>query len=98
MEEQLVEHAHLHPPRCIAGLGPLPLRNLLPGMDAYPSIAYFTVGCPCGERTTYPLGYHAQDEGPSSEEIFIGPLGIECPACGRISELLDTRQHGHNGE
>jgi hypothetical protein len=67
-------------------------------MDDYPFLAYFTVGCPCGERTTYPLGYHAKSEGDSPVDIFISPLAIECPACGRVSEILDTKQHGWDGE
>lgn len=48
-------------------------------MDAYPFLAYFTVGCPCGERATHPLGYHAKDKGPDAVDMFISPLAIECP-------------------
>jgi hypothetical protein len=98
METQLVAFAHEHPPRCIAGARPAPLRQPLPGVDAYPFMAYFTVGCLCGERATYPLGYHAKSEGSRLTAIFISPLAIECPVCERVSEILDTREHGFEGE
>jgi hypothetical protein len=96
--EPLVEHAYAHPPRCLAGLRVTPLRQLLQGMTTYPFMAYFRVGCPCGENATYVLGYHAKDEGDSSTDIFISPLAVECPACGTVTELIDTRTHGYEGE
>jgi hypothetical protein len=96
--EPLVMHAHKYPPRCIGALRPTPLQQPLLGMDAFPFIAYFRVGCPCGEKGVFVLGYPAVDEGPRAEEIFLGPLAIECPKCGSISELMDPRRDGYDGE
>ena len=94
----LVEYAHQHPPRCIRALAPVPLMELVAGMSAYKFLAYFRVGCPCGERNTYVLGYFWEGEGPVPAKIFVSPLALECPTCGRVSELIDTRQHGYLGE
>jgi hypothetical protein len=98
MEKQPVAFAHEHPPRCIANARPKPLRAILPEMDADPFVAYFTVGCPCGERVIYPLGHVARSEAPETVDLFLSPLAIECPACGLVIEILHTKQHGWDGE
>jgi hypothetical protein len=92
----LVWYAHRHPPRCIAGLCPVPLNPPPPELQATPDAAYFAVGCPCGTRAVYPVGYHTKTM--YGQDIFVGPLAVECPSCGRESELIDTRKHGYNGE
>jgi hypothetical protein len=97
-QRPLREHAHHHPPRCIRVLNPLPLTDSLTGVDAHGSTALFRVRCPCGERSCYLLGYFWEGEGPTPANIFVSPLALECPACGRVSELIDTRRHGFEGE
>jgi hypothetical protein len=96
--EPLVKYAYTHPPRCISALRPEPIQQPLLGMERDQCLAYFRVGCPCGENPIFVLGYHAVDEGQSAEDIFIGPLGIECPRCGRTSELMDPRTDGYDRE
>jgi hypothetical protein len=93
-----VEYAYRHPPRCIRELNPVQLTEMVPGMATYNFVAYFRVGCPCGERATYLLGYFMEDKGPGRVRVFVSPLALECPACGRVSELIDTQQHGFGGE
>jgi hypothetical protein len=93
---ELVWFAHRHPPRCITGLGPVPLRQAPPGLQVPPYAAYFAVGCPCAQREVYAVGYHTKTR--YGEDIFVSPLALECPACGRVSELIDTRKHGYAGE
>jgi hypothetical protein len=67
-------------------------------MDRSPSLAYFQVGCPCGERATFVLGHWLRGEESPCEEYFTGPLAVECPKCARISELMDPQRDGYDGE
>jgi hypothetical protein len=92
----LVWYAHRHPPRCISDLCPVPLRQAPRGLRIPPYAAYFAVGCPCGKREVYAVGYHTKTM--YGQAIFVSPLSLECLACGRLSELIDTRKHGYNGE
>jgi hypothetical protein len=39
-----------------------------------------------------------EGEGPTPQNIFVSPLALECSRCGRVSELIDTRRHGYDGE
>lgn len=87
--------ARAHPPGCIAHLRPTPVEKLLPGMCEAVFVVYFDVGCPCGERATYPLGYHDSfTDGGRRVHRFLSPFGLECSKCGQVSELLDTGAHG----
>jgi hypothetical protein len=92
------EYATRHPPRCLRGLSTVPQVDPVPGLDRQADEASFRVACPCGERACYVLGYFWEGEGPTPRNIFVGPLALECPQCGRVSEFIDTRQHGYNGE
>jgi hypothetical protein len=67
-------------------------------MDQYPFLAYFRVSCPCGENEVFVLGYPVKDEGPRAQTVLLGPLAIECPKCNKISELMDPRKDGYDGE
>lgn len=96
--EEYVRVAHVNPPRCIAQLRPLPLLELADGMEVHPFIAYFTVGCPCGGREAFLLGYPFKSSPHDSEPFFLSPLAIECADCKQVSELFDSRQHGYDGE
>jgi hypothetical protein len=64
--------------------------------DSCPSPS-FVIGCPCGHRSVYILGYDVPiDE--TDTVVFVGPLRLECTQCGAVSELFDTRVHGFDGE
>src|SRR5712692_11123515 len=94
----LVKRVHANPPRCIASLRPVPLPRPLLGMDEYPALAYFRIGCPCGEDAAFVLGYPVRSDDDAGEEFFTGPLAIECPRCGRVSELMNPERDGYDGE
>jgi hypothetical protein len=66
----------------------------IPGVDT----ASFAIGCPCGCPAVYLLGYYVTSEGCRNDTIFAGPLSLECPQCGAVSEFFDTRKHGYDGE
>jgi len=110
MSSEQVQYFPPKPPRCIAALNPKRTRHskptlLLPShLSVYQGLydvaitASFIVGCPCGERAVFLLGYYATNEGRHKDRIFVGPLSIECPLCGVVSEFFDTRKHGWDGE
>jgi hypothetical protein len=99
-QDSMAKYARRHPPRCVRELSPElvtePVAGLPPGVPD--EDAAFRMRCPCGERACYVLGYFREDEGPRREMGFVSPLALECPRCGRVSELIDTRRHGHDGE
>jgi hypothetical protein len=97
-EIDLVDYAYRHPPRCIKDLNPVPLEDSVAGLKRYDYVAYFRVRCPCAEPNAYLLGHFWEGEGRTPAKIFVSPLAVECPSCGRVSELIDTRQHGWDGE
>lgn len=110
MASALVQYVHQHPPRCIVDLNPKPTLHskptlLLPsnitvyhGAWAEAETASFVIGCPCGNHAVYLLGYYHTTEGRLPDTIFVGPLSLECPKCGVVSEFFDTRKHGYDGE
>jgi hypothetical protein len=95
---RLLEHVSAHPPRCIAALRSAPLPRSLPGMDQYPSLAYFRIGCPCGEGAAFVLGHWLRGGEHPGEKFFTGPLAVECPRCGRVTQFMDPERDGYDGE
>jgi hypothetical protein len=67
-------------------------------MEDFDQLGHFKVACPCGESSLFVLGYKAKSAVDPTEEIFIGPLAIQCSACGKVSELMDPAKDGHDGE
>jgi hypothetical protein len=67
-------------------------------MDRYPNLAYFRIGCPCGQSAAFLLGYWSTSEDTDGEEFFTGPLAIECPHCGLVSDFMDPERDGYDGE
>jgi hypothetical protein len=95
---EVLERVRAQPPRCITVVRPVPLPHPLLGMDRYPGLAYFRIGCPCREGAAFILGHWLHNEDAPGEDFFTGPLAIECPKCGRVSEFMDPEQHGYDGE
>jgi predicted RNA-binding Zn-ribbon protein involved in translation (DUF1610 family) len=60
--------------------------------------ASFVIGCSCGCRAAYLLGYYVISYGRHRDTVFVGPLSLECSKCGAICEFFDTRKHGYDGE
>jgi hypothetical protein len=110
MSSEQVQHVPRKPPRCITDLNPNPTRHSKPTLLLPPELsvyhgpynladtASFVIGCPCGERAVFLLGYYAETDNHRMDNIFVGPLSIECPKCGVVSEFFDTRKHGYDGE
>ena len=94
----LRNYAYRHPPRCIKKFHPIPHERDPKTLIRHELTAYFQVSCPCGERSCFLLGHFQDEEGATPANIFVGPMALECSTCGRVSELIDTRQHGYDGE
>lgn len=58
----------------------------------------YKIGCTCGSYEQELLGYSLKSQSMPSETIFVGPLSIECPLCGRRTLFFDSERHGYDGE
>ena len=114
MPSEFVQYVHQHPPRCLFGVNAKPIGHSKPtlrlpwhlsiyhgqyGVDDIRGVdtASFVIGCPC-IVARLSLGYYVTSEGQRKDTVFVGPLSLECPKCGEVSEFFDTRKHGHDGE
>jgi len=93
------QHLSKTPPRCARGLLLTPAR--LPGsrVDSFKTV--WRVACPCGQNEGAVLGYPLGRVDPVHNEgvkFFVSPLALDCPACGSITEFLDTDLHGYHSE
>jgi hypothetical protein len=85
------------PPRCLAGftLEPSPLKNYPFDGHGEPLNKVYRLRCPCGHDRFLTLGHHLTNEGTP---IFVSPLALECAACRKVTELIDTDRHGYDAE
>lgn len=113
MPSTFVEYVQSNPPTCLAGVNSKPARCPMPAL-AYPNefispgkysdrevldihTVPFQIGCSCGCFVVFLLGHNKVSE-YRKLPIFVGPLGIECSECEKVSEFFDTRKHGYDGE
>ena len=84
-------------PRCIEHLVAEPAERPEP-WDG-PDISVWRIACACGCRHGSFLGYPLRRYNSKYlGSAFVGPLGFECGNCGRVTEILDTNQHGYHAE
>ncbi len=84
-------------PTCLRGFSPNPASKAKLFNETYR--VERQLECECGGLTGRLLGYPLPGEGASTaESVWIGPLGFECAACERITEILDTDVHGYHAE
>ena len=58
----------------------------------------FALSCKCGGSTRYVHGYRWTNPDFNNAIVFLSPLVLECSACGKMTDLLDTDVHGYDGE
>ena len=98
-EDELIEHLQTTPPACISGFSPLPTQLDKPFDDNPTSV--WQLKCGCGGERGYFLGHSLSkwvEQKQGELDIFVGPLAIECSACDRVTELLDTEIHGYHAD
>jgi hypothetical protein len=98
-DDPLIGLLQTTPPACVAGFGLTPAR--LPaawGGDL--CVSTWRLACPCGESRSRIRGFRLGDYNPAypSSDLFISPIGLECAACGTVTEILDTDRHGYHAE
>jgi hypothetical protein len=59
---------------------------------------FFALSCTCGGGRYYVHGYRWVNTSFHNAVVFLSPLVLECPACGKMTDLLDTDVHGYDGE
>jgi hypothetical protein len=113
MPSKFVEYVQTHAPHCLAGIMTRPSGCPVPAIE-FPNqfisprkyseretsgidTVAFHIGCTCGCFAVYLLGFNKLSE-HGKLPIFVGPLSIECPECGAVTEFFDTRKHGYDGE
>jgi hypothetical protein len=58
----------------------------------------FKIGCSCGRNESQLLGYPVESQALPGEDVFAGPLSIQCQACGKRTMFFDSEIHGYDGE
>jgi hypothetical protein len=58
----------------------------------------FTLSCKCGSGRHYVHGYRWTNPDFHNVIVFLSPLVLECVACGKMTDLLDTDIHGYDAE
>ena len=86
------------PPRCLAGFDVASAG--LPGVafDGHGSDLdkVYRLACKCGQERFRVLGHHLK--GGPDVDLFVSPLALECAGCGKVTELIDTDEHGYDAE
>ena len=105
--QHIVERLRSTPASCVGGLRLSPAKFPVP-LDSVTSVcvewesaikSVWRLGCTCGEERCHVLGYPLRDLNPEYDgPDFIGPLGFDCSACGKVAEILDTDVHGYHAE
>ena len=95
------------PPSCVGGFR-LTRAELPIALDRVKSASVeweiciksvWRLGCNCGEERGHVLGHPLRDLNPDYDgPEFLGPLGFECSACGKVTEIIDTDLHGYHVE
>ncbi len=85
-------------PACLKPVRKGPVQAIIEKGDPY-TVAW-RVGCACGATSGAVLGYPLGDfnTGYKGPMLFVTPLGYDCAACGKVTDFLDTDQHGYNSE
>jgi hypothetical protein len=87
------------PPRCLRGFRLEPAIG--PEADTFHSFTTaFRPFCMCGQDAGRVLGYALSALNPqyAGPETFVGPLAFACSRCEKITEIIDTAQHGYHSE
>ncbi len=86
------------PPRCLDGfqVEQTELENVLFDGHGSELNKIYKLACACGHDRFRVLGHHLEND--RGQPIFVSPLALECASCGKITELIDTDQHGYDAE
>lgn len=95
--ERIVRQVLGHPPSCLDGFQAerIPFED-----DIWDDRVKWKIFCACGSESGKILGYPLGDLKPGYEGpvLFVSPLAFQCSSCDRVIEIIDTDQHGYDGE
>jgi hypothetical protein len=85
------------PPGCLAGFRAEPSKLKGRRFDGHgePRNAVYRLRCACGHDRFLTLGHHLTNEGTP---IFVSPLALQCAKCQKVTERIDTDEHGYDAE
>jgi len=86
------------PPSCVADFHLTPAELPIEWDESTRSV--WQLACKCSGRQGRVLGYALGDyaEVPNGTNIFISPIGFQCTACSKVTEIIDTDLHGYHSE
>lgn len=58
----------------------------------------FRLSCKCGSEKHYVFAHPWTNPERPEEFLFLSPIALQCVACNRLTELMDTDVHGHDAE
>jgi hypothetical protein len=58
----------------------------------------FALSCSCGNKRHYIHGHRWTNPDFHNAVVFLSPLVLECAACRKMTDLLDTDTHGYDAE
>lgn len=58
----------------------------------------FSLACSCGGEWFFVHGYRWVNPDYGGTTVFLSPVALECQACGKLADLLDTDEHGYDAE
>jgi hypothetical protein len=105
--EHIGDRLRSTPPSCVGGFRLTPAEiPISPDRVKSASVEWaisiksvWRLGCTCGEDRGHVLGHPLHDLNPDYDDPeFVGPLGFECSACGKVAEIIDTDLHGYHVE
>lgn len=98
MNETMVRaHLRKSPPACIGGFRAA--HGKLPETVGSAFRIVWKIACGCGNDSGALLGYPLKDlVADETSDVFVSPLAFECMSCNKVTELLDTDQHGYHAE
>ena len=94
--DEIVEQMLSTPPRCIGDFKAEPAAR---PEEWDGDVAAWQIACACGSRRGQFVGYPLNRYNTSyTGAAFVGPLAFECAESKRVTEVLDTNQHGYHAE
>jgi hypothetical protein len=86
------------PPRCLEGFAVEPVTLNGVALDSHGTglNKVYKLACACGHDRFRVLGHHLKND--RGEVVFVSPLALECAGCAKVTELIDTEQHGYDSE
>jgi hypothetical protein len=95
------EYYETHPPRCIAGFAAESGDLADWQFDGHGSDhinTVFLLTCSCGSDGHFVFVHPWTNPDDPSQMVLLSPIALQCAACKKLTELIDTAVHGYDAE